>query len=139
MVKMQGKHMAKSFLEEHRWDLCKSFLERADTSADISRALLFTASGAGVAFAIQQIEADERGHLIAAIFFAASIVMLYWSWDRQKVKARKRFTLLRDEGVNAYLENENEVASNRRLDWIAFLLLAIGASIEAGLAYIVVD
>jgi len=136
---MQGKHMAKSFLEEHRWDLCKSFLERADRSADISRALLFTASGAGVAFAIQQIEADERGHLIAAIFFAASIVMLSWSWDPQKVKARKRFTLLRDEGVNAYLENENEVASNRRLDWIAFLLLAIGASIEAGLAYIVVD
>lgn len=131
--------MAKSFLEEHRWDLCKSFLDRADKSSDISRALLFTASGAGVAFAIQQIEGDERGHLIAAFFFAAAIVMLYWSWDRQKVKARKRFTLLRDEGVNAYLENEKEARSNRGLDWIAFILLAIGAFIEAGLAYVVVD
>jgi hypothetical protein len=139
MVKMQGKHMAKSFLEEHRWDLCKSFLERADKSADISRVLLFTASGAGVAFAIQQIEGDERGHLIAASFFAVAIFMLYLSWDRQKVKARKRFTLLRDEGVNAYLENEKETRSNRGLDWIAFILLAIGAFIEAGLAYVVVD
>jgi ABC-type uncharacterized transport system permease subunit len=64
--------------------LCKSFLERSNKSAEISRALLFTASGAGVVFAIQQIEAGERGHLIAAAIFAAAIIVLYWSWDRQK-------------------------------------------------------
>jgi hypothetical protein len=128
--------MAKSFLEEHRWDLCKSFLERSDKSAEISRALLFTASGAGVAFAIQQIEAGERGHLIAAIIFAAAIVVLYWSWDRQKVKARKRFTLLRDAGIDAYLEYEIEAPSNRTLDRIAFSLLGIAAAIEAWLAYV---
>jgi hypothetical protein len=128
--------MAKSFLEEHRWDLCKSFLERSDKSAEISRALLFAASGAGVAFAIQQIEAGERSHVITSAIFAAAIGVLYWSWDRQKVKARKRFTLLRDGGIDAYLEYEDEAPSNRMLDWIAFLLLLIAASVEAWLAYV---
>jgi hypothetical protein len=47
--------------------------------------------------------------------------------------------LLRDEGVNAYLENEKEARSNRWLDFIAFIFLAIGAIIEALLAYVVVD
>jgi hypothetical protein len=48
--------MSKPFrLEDHRWELCKVFLERADKSGELLRALLFAAGSAGVALALQQI------------------------------------------------------------------------------------
>jgi hypothetical protein len=128
--------MPRSFLDDHRWDLCKSFLERADRSADVSRSLLFTASAAGTGFSILQMGDGSRYHLVAAALFAFAVAVLYLSWDRQKLKARERFRLLRDEGVAAYVENEKKVPSNRRLDWMAFCSLVIAVIIEGVLAYV---
>jgi hypothetical protein len=104
----RGTPMPRSFLDDHRWDLCKSFLERADRSADVSRSLLFTASAAGTGFSILQMGDGSRYHLVAAALFAFAVAVLYLSWDRQKLKARERFRLLRDEGVAAYVENEKK-------------------------------
>jgi hypothetical protein len=78
--------MPKSFrLEDHRWELCKAFLERADKSGELLRALLFAAGSAGVAFALQQI-ARSRWHFVAAALFAVGVIIVFWSWDLQKRK-----------------------------------------------------
>jgi hypothetical protein len=123
------------FLDEHRWDLCKSFLDRADRSADVMRALLFTASSAGVGFSLHQTEPDSKCHLISVALFAVAVAVVFWSWDLQKRKARERFKLIRDEGVAAYIANEKDMPSDRRLDWIAAGAAGLAVIVEGLLAW----
>jgi hypothetical protein len=125
-----GLAMKESFLDQHRWDFCKAFLERADKSADLLRALLFAAGGAGVGFSLNQIDEDSKLHILPAAIFAIAIVVVYGSWDLQKRKARKRFELVRDEGMAAYLANEKNTASNRFLDTTAAVLLVLAVILE---------
>jgi hypothetical protein len=94
------------------------------------RALLFAAGGAGVGFSLNQIDDDSKLHIVPAAIFAIAIVLVYWSWDLQKGKARKRFELVRDEGMAAYIANEKKIASNSFLDRIAFVVLCSAGILE---------
>lgn len=107
------------------------FLERADKSAELLRSILFAAGSAGLWFVLQSAKPSElKWHSMSAVAFLAVIITVYWSWDLQKRKARRRYEILRDEGVVAYVENENVISSNRRLDLFAFLFLLVAALIE---------
>ena len=127
--------MKESFLDKHRWEFCKVFLERADKSADLLRALLFAAGGAGVGFSLNQIDDDSKSHILPAAIFGIAVVCVYWSWDLQKRKARKRFELVRDEGMAAYLANEKNIAKNRFLDNIAAGFIVLAALLEGYFQY----
>jgi hypothetical protein len=110
------------------------------------RALLFAAGGAGIGFSLhERTGGGSKYHVLAAALFVVAIVMVYWSWDLQKRKARQRFELVRDTGVSAYLAwekgEQNESAwqkykSNRRLDWIAVATLAVAVVFEGLLAFL---
>jgi hypothetical protein len=129
--------MADKFLEDHRWELCKAYLERADKSGELLRALLFAAGSAGVGFSLRQSAiGNAKCHIFAAALFGIGVGVVFWSWDLQKRKARDRFTTVRDKGVEAYLANERTIQSNRALDRTAFVLLAVGAALEFWLAFI---
>jgi hypothetical protein len=132
---------ADEFLERHQWDFCKAFLERADKSGELLRALLLTVGSAGVAFALQQIASSgSRRHIFAAFVFAIGVSIVFWSWDLQKRKAKARFQLMRDKTISDYRnwENGNEIdgikqqyKSNLWMDRTAACALALGAFIEA--------
>ena len=130
-----GRAMKESFLDQHRWDFCKAFLERADKSADLLRALLFAAGGAGVGFSLNQIDEDSKLHTLPAAIFAIAVGVVYCSWDRQKRKAKQRFELVRDEGMAAYLANEKKIASNRLLDNFAFASIVFAVILEGCFQY----
>jgi hypothetical protein len=135
-----------SFLEAHRWELCKAFLERADKAGETLRVLLFTTDGAGIGFSLHQATNDgSKWHILAAVFFAISIVVVYWSWDLQKRKAVQRFQLVRDKGISAYLAWEHEETiegvqqeyeSNKSMDSIAAVILGLAVIFEGILAFV---
>jgi L-lactate permease len=127
----------KSFLENHRWELCKAYLERADKSGELLRALLFAVGSAGTGFCLRQsATGNAKCHIFAAALFGLGVGVVFWSWDLQKRKARDRFTTVRDDGINEYLKKEKTIQINRAWDISAFVLLAVGAALEFWLAFI---
>jgi hypothetical protein len=135
-----------SFLEEHRWELCKAFLERADKAGETLRALLFAAGGAGIGFSLHQAaNGGSKWNVLGAVIFAISIAIVYWSWDLQKRKAVQRFELVRDKSVSAYLAwekkeptegVEQEYESNEQMDSIAAAMFGTAVIFEGLLALI---
>jgi hypothetical protein len=59
-----------SFLKDHRWELAKAHLDRADQSANLIRGLLFAAAGAAIGFILHQDRNALGWHVLPLILFA---------------------------------------------------------------------
>ena len=118
--------------EEYLWPLALSYLKRADDAANYLRALLFTLSGAAIAFLVTELK-DKLicGYLVALISFAAAIALIVISWDIQKAKAGQRFEALRDYGFARYLRLNDRIRDSAFLknyvfDRLTYFLVLIG-------------
>ena len=128
--------MGETFLESHRWDLCKAFLERADRSAELLRGLTLSIATAGLGYALHERSGGGSAfHVVSAILFGGAVALTYISWDLQKRKARKRFKVALEEGTAAYLIHERDVPSNREWDLGAASFWAAAACVEIALAF----
>lgn len=126
--------------DERQWELALASLQRANESTNYLRLLMFVAAGGLVAFALPELKstlprAALHAHGGAIVLSLLSICILFYSWHVQRVKARERFTYLRDRNYDAYLQYDKAVetiSSKRdgRLDALAFLALLIAFAIE---------
>jgi hypothetical protein len=126
--------------DERQWELALASLQRANESTNYLRVLMFVAAGGLLVFALPELQSTlPRGvlhaHGGAIVLSLLSICILFYSWHIQRVKARERFTYLRDRNYEAYLQYDKAVetiSSKRdgRLDALAFFALLVGFAIE---------
>lgn len=134
--------------EERQWELALASLRRADEAANYLRTLLFAASSGFIIYVLPGLKAGLPqpalyAHAAAIVLAAFAIFLLVHSWQLQKEKARERFTYLRDRNYEAYLQYDKAVENfsgkrNSRIDWLAFLFLALAFGCELYARYVVI-
>jgi hypothetical protein len=122
---------SKNFIDDHRWDLAKHFLDRADHAANMFRGFLFSAATAGIGFIMYVREDELRSHLLPLILLGVAAGLVAVSWDIQKGKAIRRFEALRDG--EAHYEKEGYI-SNYILDRIVGLFITVAVFSEIVIA-----
>lgn len=126
--------------DERQWELALASLQRANESTNYLRILMFVAAGGLVVFVLPELQstlprAALHAHAGAIVVAMLSICILFYSWHIQRVKARERFTYLRDRNYEAYLQYDKAVETisskrDSRLDALAFLALLVAFAIE---------
>jgi hypothetical protein len=134
--------------EERQWELALASLRRADEAANYLRTLLFAASCGFIMYVLPGLKAGLPqpalyAHAAAIGLAALAIFLLVHSWQLQKEKARERFTYLRDRNYEAYVQYDKAVENfsgkrNSRIDWLAFLFLALAFGCELYARYVVI-
>jgi hypothetical protein len=128
--------------EDQRWEVRKLFLARSDHAADFTRAVLFTAAGAGMGFVLQQQpQAISLGcwRTLSVLLFGTAAGLIFVSWDSQKRKASKAFkenkTSVRDfrmpakTGFRINFLDPDFWEANLNIDRLAALCIALGAGV----------
>jgi hypothetical protein len=109
-------------------ELTLAYLDRADQSGT-TLALIFAASSAAFGLVMKE---GVPSHWPSLLLFGLSVVAVYFSWERQKVKAINRFKSLRDGRIADYLALGAR-EPNIYYDRIAGALLVVGAGLEAAI------
>ena len=130
----QAKAPEKPLPEEQQWQLALAYLQRAETSAHVLRAVLFFAAIAFAAVVLMQMRASDRSLAflvnVASVMLAlAAIFCLVKSWQLQKEKALDRFKYLKAKDADAValydgVTNQLRGLQSRFWDWLAFWALA---------------
>jgi hypothetical protein len=135
--------------EERQWQLAMASLRRADEAANYLRTLLFAAASGFIVFVLSGLKAGLPqaaiyAHAAAIVLAAFAIFLIVYSWQLQKETARERFIYLRDGNYEAYVQYDKAVENfsgkrNSRIDWLAFLCLALAFACELYAQYLIMS
>jgi amino acid transporter len=130
----QAKAPEKRLPDDQQWQLALAYLQRAETSAHVLRAVLFFAAIAFAVVVLLQMQANERGlaflvNVASVALSVAAIFCLVKSWQLQKEKALDRFKYLKAKDTDAVALYEGVTSQlqglqSRFWDWLAFWALA---------------
>jgi hypothetical protein len=130
----QAKTPGKPLSDEQQWQLALAYLQRAETSAHVLRAVLFFAAIAVAAFVLVQTRTSAAGltfavNVASVVLAVASIFCLVKSWQLQKEKALDRFKILKAKDADAIalyegVTDQLQGLQSRFWDWLAFWALA---------------
>jgi hypothetical protein len=131
--------------EERQWQLALASLQRTHESTNHLRTLMFIAAGGLIFFVLPEVRAAIPrvallSHLAAAVLAALAICLLFYGWHIQRVKARERFTYLRDGNYEAYKQYDKAVETisskrDSRIDFLAFVVLLAAFVVEIAARY----
>jgi hypothetical protein len=121
--------------ESYVWQLAEYFRQRSDQSSNFLRALLLAITSGSLLFLISKHYDDPNLnlHWVSIALLLCAIVLLIWSWDRQKTKSIGRLIKLRDEGYRGYLKYEDWISEsyrNETIDRFAYAAIASGVATE---------
>lgn len=130
----QTKAPEKPLPEDQQWQLALAYLQRAETSAHVLRAVLFFAAISVAAFVLVQMRASAAGlpfivNVVSVVLAVAAIFCLVKSWQLQKEKALERFKYLKARNAEAValydgVTSQLQGLQSRFWDWLAFWALA---------------
>jgi hypothetical protein len=134
-----GKPSEKPPADAEQWRLALAHLKRANDAGNILRVLLFAASCGFIAYILPSVRpgggrAAMYGHIAAIVLSGLALLQLVRSWQMQMEQSDERFKFLRTRDYDSYLQYDAAIQAgskrNERLDWRAFLLLAVALLIE---------